>query len=180
VAQLVEALHWRSWLRHCARMAGRSRIRFPMVLGSTQLLTEMNTRNISWGVGLTTLPPSCVECLEIWAPQAPENLKACPGPPRPAQACTRLALPFVLWDINYWHLACHILTIMHSLLAMTAKNQGEAAVSSVGHLHDVGQGQVDTTGQNVRVISRDAYLEFGTFSTKRWSQTLKIAVSDLQ
>ena len=49
---------------------------------------------------------------------------------------------------------------MGSLLAMTAKNQGEAAVSSVGHLHDAGQSQVDTTGQNVRVISRDAYLEF--------------------
>jgi len=69
VAQLVEALHY--------VQAGRSRVRFPMVsleffndntsgrtmaLGSTQPLTEMSTRNISWGksgrcVGLTTLPP---------------------------------------------------------------------------------------------------------------------------
>ena len=64
-------------------------------------------------------------------------------------------------------MACHILTIMGSLLAMTAKNQGEAAVSSVGHLHDAGQGHVDTTGQNVRVISRDAYLEFRTCNTNR-------------
>jgi len=38
-------------------------------LGSTQTLTEMNTRNISWGVGLTTLPPSCVDCIAIWKPQ---------------------------------------------------------------------------------------------------------------
>jgi len=35
-----------------------------MALGLTQPLTEMNTRNISWGeggrcVGLTNLPPSC-------------------------------------------------------------------------------------------------------------------------
>jgi hypothetical protein len=52
---------------------------------------------------------------------------------------------------------------MHSLLAMTAKNEGEAAVSSVEHLHDAGQGQVDTTGHNVRVISRDAYSEFRTW-----------------
>ena len=56
---------------------------------------------------------------------------------------------------------------MRSLLAMTAKNEGEAAVSSVGHLHDTGLGQVDTTGQKVRVISRDAYLEFRACSTNR-------------
>ena len=36
--------------------------------------TEMSTRNIFWGgkggrcVGLTTLPPSCADCLEIWEP----------------------------------------------------------------------------------------------------------------
>ena len=44
-----------------------------MVLVSTQLVTGMSTRNISWGggkggrcLGLTTLPPSRVDCLEIW------------------------------------------------------------------------------------------------------------------
>jgi hypothetical protein len=30
-------------------------------------------------VGLTTLPPSCAHCLEIWVPQPPGTLKACPG-----------------------------------------------------------------------------------------------------
>jgi len=45
-----------------------------MALGLTQFLTEMSTRNISWGkggrcVGLTTLPPSCADFLEIWNPQ---------------------------------------------------------------------------------------------------------------
>jgi hypothetical protein len=30
-------------------------------------------------VGLTTLLPSCVECLKIWKPQPPETLRACPG-----------------------------------------------------------------------------------------------------
>jgi hypothetical protein len=51
-----------------------------MALGSTQLLIEMSTRNISWGkdgqcLGLKTLPPSCADCLEIlgastsWNPQ---------------------------------------------------------------------------------------------------------------
>jgi len=31
-------------------------------------------------VGLTTLPPSCADCLEIWEPQFPGTLRACPGP----------------------------------------------------------------------------------------------------
>jgi len=30
-------------------------------------------------VGLTTLPTSCADCLEIWEPQPPENLRACNG-----------------------------------------------------------------------------------------------------
>jgi len=57
-----------------------------MTLGSTQPLKEMGTRNISWGRGkggwcvrLTTLPPSCANCLEIWELQPPGTLRACPG-----------------------------------------------------------------------------------------------------
>jgi len=51
----------------------------------TQPLTEMSARNISWGkggrcVGLTTLPLSCVDCLEIWESQPPGTLRVCPGP----------------------------------------------------------------------------------------------------
>jgi len=51
----------------------------------THPLTEMSTRNISWVVkgdqcvGPTTLPPSCADCLEIWEPQPPGTLRACPG-----------------------------------------------------------------------------------------------------
>jgi len=30
-------------------------------------------------VGLTTLPPSCADCLEIGDPQSPGTLSACPG-----------------------------------------------------------------------------------------------------
>jgi hypothetical protein len=81
-----EGTRWRSWLRHCAtnrKVAGSipdgvtailqwlnpsGRI---VVLGSTQPLTEMSIPGILPGgkdgqcVGLTTLPPSCVDCLEI-------------------------------------------------------------------------------------------------------------------
>ena len=30
-------------------------------------------------VGLTTLAPTCVDCLEMWEPQPPGTLRACPG-----------------------------------------------------------------------------------------------------
>jgi len=55
-----------------------------MAAGLTQPLTEMSTRNISWGkdgwcVGLTTLPPSRADCLVIGEPQPPGTHWACPG-----------------------------------------------------------------------------------------------------
>jgi hypothetical protein len=82
------------WLRHCAtnqKVAGVIGIFHwhnpsgsTMALRSTQPPTEMNTRNISCGkggrcVGLTTLPPSCANCLKIWEPQPPRTLSACNG-----------------------------------------------------------------------------------------------------
>jgi len=30
-------------------------------------------------VGLTNLPPTCADCLEIWEPRPPGTLRACPG-----------------------------------------------------------------------------------------------------
>ena len=70
----------------------------------------MSTRNIPWSkggrrVGLTTLPPSCADCLEIWEPQSPR-------PSGPVQACHGIALPlplhFVLVTADKWMvLAAH-------------------------------------------------------------------------
>jgi len=51
-----------------------------MALGSTQPLTEMSTRCISWGVRvaqcleMTALAPLCADCLEILESA---NLRAC-------------------------------------------------------------------------------------------------------
>ena len=52
-----------------------------MALGSTQPPKEMSARNIYGGkggrfVGLTTLPPSCADCLDIWetASRNPKSL----------------------------------------------------------------------------------------------------------
>ena len=39
-------------------------------------------------MGLTTLPPFCADCLEIWEPQPPGTLRA-------LQACNGIALPFI-------------------------------------------------------------------------------------
>jgi hypothetical protein len=61
-----------------------------MTLGSIQPLTEMSTRTSFGGrggrrgkggrcVGLTTLPPLYADCLEIWEPEPPGTLGACPG-----------------------------------------------------------------------------------------------------
>jgi hypothetical protein len=51
-----------------------------MALGLTQPLTEIFPGGKGgWCVGLTTLPPSRPECLELWQPQTPETLRACPG-----------------------------------------------------------------------------------------------------
>ena len=86
VAQLVEALRYKSEGRGFDP-SGRT-----MSLGSTQPLIELSTRNISWGakggrcVGLTTLPPSCADCLEIWGLNLLE-------PSGPVQACNGIALP---------------------------------------------------------------------------------------
>jgi hypothetical protein len=89
VAQLVEAL----------LQAGRSQVRFPMVsleffidiilptalcpLGQISL-SQKWVPGIFPGskcgrcVELTTLPPSCADCLEIREPQPPGTLRACP------------------------------------------------------------------------------------------------------
>jgi len=43
-------------------------------------------------VGLITLPPSCADCLEIWEPQPPGTLRACPGLYRDCFAFTVISL----------------------------------------------------------------------------------------
>jgi hypothetical protein len=81
---------WRSWLRHCATSRNVAGSIPDGVIGifhwhNPQPLTEMSTRSISWGgkdgrcVGLTTLPPSCADCLQIWEPEPPGTLRVCTG-----------------------------------------------------------------------------------------------------
>ena len=96
-ALVLWGTRWHSWLRHCTtsrKVAGsildgvigifhwHNSSGRTMALESTQPLTEMSTRNISWGrgrgkggrcVGLPTLPPSFADCLEIWEPPTSWN-----------------------------------------------------------------------------------------------------------
>ena len=65
-----------------------------MALGSTQPLTEMSTRSISWGKGgrcvrMTTLPPSCAVLMKSG------NLNFL-EPSGPFQACNGTALPLYI------------------------------------------------------------------------------------
>jgi hypothetical protein len=79
---------------------GRSRVRFPMVSLEFLIGIILLSALWPWGrlslqqkwvpgifpggkggrcVGLTNLPPSCTDCLEIWDPQLPGTLRACTG-----------------------------------------------------------------------------------------------------
>ena len=98
----IRGMRWRSWLRHCAtsrkvvgsipeNVIGIFHSHNPpgrtMALRLTQPVTEMSTRNISWGskgsrcTGLTTLPPSCAVLksgsLNLLEPSG--SLQACNG-----------------------------------------------------------------------------------------------------
>jgi hypothetical protein len=99
----VNGLYWghavAQWLRHCAtnrKVAGSIpdgvfgifHLHNPsgrtMALGSTQPLTEKVPGTFPGGkggrcVGLTTLPPSCADCLKIWEPQPAGTIRACQG-----------------------------------------------------------------------------------------------------
>jgi len=48
-------------------------------------------------VQLTTLPPSCADCLEIWEPQPPGTLSG------PVQACNGIALPYLIINLHRFH-----------------------------------------------------------------------------
>jgi len=77
---------------------------YTMNLGLTQPLTEITTRHISCGgkgfrcIGLTILPPSCVECLETRASYLTGTLRVCPSLYRDYFPSTLLTF----WRRNYF------------------------------------------------------------------------------
>ena len=87
---------WCNWLKHCvtSQKVTDSILDYVIrifhshkptgciiALGSTQSLTQMSTRNISWWsqrpcTGLAIWPPSCANCLESCGPQPPGTPQA--------------------------------------------------------------------------------------------------------
>jgi len=65
-----------------------------MALGSIQAVTEMSTKNISWGLkavqGWQPYHLHVADCLEIWELQPPGTLK-------PVHACRGITLPFNIY-----------------------------------------------------------------------------------
>ena len=112
----VGGTRWRSWLRHCpttTKVTG-SIPKFvigilhwhnpssrSMILGSTQSLTEINTRNISWGVK--------ADGAQGWQPYhllVPIVLKygflKLLEPSGPVQACTGIETAQEIWRQDVW------------------------------------------------------------------------------
>ena len=88
-----------------------------MALGSTQPLTEMSTRFISWGKGglcvrLTNLPPSCAVVMKSG------NLNFL-EPSGPLQVCNRTALPYYYycWFCQCCCCCCLLLLLLSSSLS---------------------------------------------------------------
>jgi len=89
----LEGTLWRSWLRHCAtsrHVAGsipdgvtdifhwHNSFGRTMALRTTQPLKEYLLGGKGGRCVGMTLTPSCVDCLEIWEPQYPGNLRVSP------------------------------------------------------------------------------------------------------
>jgi hypothetical protein len=78
-----QCTRWRSWLRHCAinrKVAGSHH--GPVINSASNRNDYQEYFLGSKGgrcVGLTTLPPSCADCLKIWEPQPPGTRRACQG-----------------------------------------------------------------------------------------------------
>ena len=71
--------------------AGKSRVPFPMVVLEFFITVDINEYQENFvvgeggqGLGLTTLPSSCADCLETWVPETPGTHRTCTG----------IALPF--------------------------------------------------------------------------------------
>ena len=94
ILHLNRGTRWCSWLRHCTTSR---KVSGSIPDGVTGIFHWHNLSGIDSAcnkneyqeyllrsksgrcVGLTTLPPSCADCLEIWEPQASGTLRACPG-----------------------------------------------------------------------------------------------------
>jgi hypothetical protein len=89
---MVGSTRWCSWLRQCAKSGFDSQLchwNFSLTKSGIDSVSDRSENQeyfLGGGggkggrrVGLTTLPPSCADCLEIWKSHSPGILLACPG-----------------------------------------------------------------------------------------------------
>jgi len=91
VAQLVEALRYKSegrgfdsrWCQWNFSLTYSFRLQYGTGVDSASNRNEYQEHFLGgkggWCVGLTTLSPSCADCLDIWDPQRPGTLSASLG-----------------------------------------------------------------------------------------------------
>jgi len=84
-----------------ALQTGRPRVQFPMVSHRNEYQEYFLGSKGGWCVGLTTLPPTCADCLEIWKSQPPGILTACRGLYKYGFICTFLTTELLYYDQNF-------------------------------------------------------------------------------
>ena len=99
----IGGTRWHSWLMHCCttrQVAGSLETFIDIILpGPTQPLTEMSTRNISWGVEASDA--------EGWQPY---HLKASEMKNIPHCSCKCSVFEFSLWDMNTFYGSINLYT----------------------------------------------------------------------
>jgi len=116
---------------HCHNPSSRT-----MALGSVDSSSNRNEYQESFlggkggqCVGLTTLPPSCADCFEIWEPQPSGTLRACPGLCRDC-----LTINLCLYE-TYWLCSC----VMREMLDIV---EVMVIICKTGHLQRMWTGNV--------------------------------------
>jgi len=114
-------MRWRSWLRHCAtsrKIAGSIPGDiigiFHWHISDSYSAYQKHFLGVKGGrcVGLTTLPPSCAKCLDIWEPQHPGTLK---GLSRPVMGFVYIYHVLVIsYFIGWFRLKNHIQPLISS------------------------------------------------------------------
>jgi hypothetical protein len=96
----------------------------PSALGSTQPLTEMVTRNISWGEGSKCGRSLVLQPYHLHVPtvRISDSLNFL-EPSRPFQACTGIAVPFTHFVL------CRMLHIIHNLWTVSVRSLAKPTIN---------------------------------------------------
>jgi len=137
--QIIWGARWRIWLRHCATswkvassipdsvteiFQGHNFFRPHYGPGVDTVSNRNKYQEYFLGgkgcrcLGLTTLPLSCADCLEIWEPQTPGTLRAYPGftftLPLYIYIYINSPVTLPIFGISVWHTPNAVCTVLNS------------------------------------------------------------------